>query len=106
MNSGHNAFGERLQSIRRGKGMTLEELAGLSGLSVRCIEDIERGHRDPLLTDIEALARELGVGMAELVASGRPCITSDEMRADLVEWIGQADEKALRLFYSFFSALL
>ncbi|MEU4158581.1 helix-turn-helix domain-containing protein [Actinoplanes sp. NPDC026670] len=55
-------FGGRLRSLRRGAGLTMEQLAEASGVSVRAISDMERGHsRAPQPRTLAALASALGV---------------------------------------------
>ncbi|MEU8664018.1 helix-turn-helix domain-containing protein, partial [Actinoplanes philippinensis] len=55
-------FGGRLRSLRRGAGLTMEQLAEASGVSVRAISDMERGHsRAPQPRTLAALASALGL---------------------------------------------
>jgi transcriptional regulator with XRE-family HTH domain/tetratricopeptide (TPR) repeat protein len=59
-------FGGRLRSLRRGAGLTMEQLAEASGVSVRAISDMERGHsRAPQPRTLAALAVALGVAEEE-----------------------------------------
>ncbi|MFF4268482.1 helix-turn-helix domain-containing protein [Streptomyces sp. NPDC001536] len=54
------AFGVTLRSLRRTARLTLEELAGISGVSVRALGDMERGRsRGPQRRTVEALADAL-----------------------------------------------
>ncbi|MFF5492666.1 helix-turn-helix domain-containing protein [Streptomyces aquilus] len=56
------AFGVTLRSLRRATRLTLEELAGLSGVSVRALGDMERGRsRGPQRRTVEALADALAL---------------------------------------------
>lgn len=43
----HEAFGERLRSVRIGRGLTVRELAKRTGIAVRSIERYESGTRLP-----------------------------------------------------------
>lgn len=69
------AFSERLREIRQSAGMTIEELSRASGVSVRAISDMERGHsRAPQERTLTALAAALKLGdgdRAGLVTSAR-----------------------------------
>lgn len=57
--------GEQLRAIRLDRGLTLEQLAEASGVSVRGISDIERGVRDrPRRSTIDALCESLQVDPA------------------------------------------
>src|SRR5580692_2899636 len=67
--------GEWLRNQRVGAGLTQEDLAERSGVSVRAIADLERGRtRRPYPSSVRALARALGLpetAAAELVARYR-----------------------------------
>ncbi|MCZ7420044.1 helix-turn-helix domain-containing protein [Verrucosispora sp. WMMA2121] len=59
-------FGSRLRALRRAAGSTLEELAQASGVSIRAISDMERGHTGaPQTRTLAALARALGLNSDE-----------------------------------------
>jgi transcriptional regulator with XRE-family HTH domain len=59
-------LGERLRRARRAAGHTMEQLAETSGVSVRAISDLERGHiRAPQPRTLTALAEALGMTTAE-----------------------------------------
>ncbi len=61
-------FGHLLLKHRRAAGLTQEELAAYSGVSVRTISDLERGRtRGPQRRSVEALAKVLGLSGATLV---------------------------------------
>ncbi|MEV0902832.1 helix-turn-helix domain-containing protein [Actinoplanes sp. NPDC049802] len=54
-------FGDRLRELRHTAGLTMEQLAEASGVSVRAISDMERGHsRAPQPRTVAALAGALG----------------------------------------------
>ena len=56
------SLGALLRRHRRATGMTLEELAGRSGVSTRAISDMERGHtRAPQQRTLRSLVDALGV---------------------------------------------
>ncbi|GLY00168.1 MULTISPECIES: helix-turn-helix domain-containing protein [Actinoplanes] len=55
-------FGSRLRAVRQAAGMTMEQLAEVSGVSARAISDMERGHsRAPQARTLAALAEALGL---------------------------------------------
>lgn len=69
-------FGLRLGVLRRSAGLSQEELAELSGLSVRMIRNLERGRtRRPHPDSVRRLAGGLGLGGADrdefIAAAGR-----------------------------------
>jgi tetratricopeptide (TPR) repeat protein/DNA-binding XRE family transcriptional regulator len=63
--------GPRLRARRLAVGLTQEELADRSGLSVRTIRDLERGSSRPRPRTVTSVAAALGVAEAEL-ATARP----------------------------------
>jgi transcriptional regulator with XRE-family HTH domain len=73
--------GERLRTLRRWRGKTQAELAGLAGLSQSFVSMIENGQR-PLdrRSDIAALASALKVSETDLV--GGPHLSSDRQQSD------------------------
>jgi tetratricopeptide (TPR) repeat protein/transcriptional regulator with XRE-family HTH domain len=61
----HETFGSRLRASRLAAGLSQEELAGRSGVSVRTISDLERGRtRWPHPESVARLAEALGLGGA------------------------------------------
>jgi transcriptional regulator with XRE-family HTH domain len=59
-------LGGRVRELRRGRGLTLEELAGLSGVSRAMISKLERGEKNPTLVVVAKLAEGLGVTLSKL----------------------------------------
>lgn len=55
-----------VKKVRLGKGMTLETLAKLSGISKGHLSKIEREERDPKLTTLIQIALALKVDIKEL----------------------------------------
>src|SRR5215468_4442034 len=81
--------GEWLRQQRVAAGLTQEDLAERSGVSVRAIADLERGRtRKPYPSSVRALARALGLpdeAGSDLVAqyrSGRDTVLSSTGLAD------------------------
>ncbi len=59
-------LGGRVKEFRRGRGLTLEELAELSGVSRAMISKLERGEKNPTLVVAAKLAEGLGVTLSQL----------------------------------------
>ena len=59
-------LGERVRELRRGRRLTLEELAGLSGVSRAMISKLERGEKNPTLVVAAKLAEGLDVTLSGL----------------------------------------
>jgi transcriptional regulator with XRE-family HTH domain len=85
-----DAVGPRLRAIRRQHGVTLEHVAGLTGLSVSTLSRIESGQRRPTLEVLLPLARAYHVPLDELVgapATGDPRIHLRPVTRDGATWI-------------------
>jgi transcriptional regulator with XRE-family HTH domain len=57
-----------LAKLREAKGVTMERLAKLSGISRSMISMMESSQRHPTVVTVHALATALGVTMADLVS--------------------------------------
>jgi transcriptional regulator with XRE-family HTH domain len=56
-----------LQSLRKGKGLTLDSLSRLSGISRSMLSQVERGEANPTLATVWSLASALHVDVSELI---------------------------------------
>jgi transcriptional regulator with XRE-family HTH domain len=64
-------IGQRLQTLRREQGLTLEQLAGDSGFSTGYLSQIENGAAVPSLTALQLIAAELGADVADFFPDDR-----------------------------------
>jgi transcriptional regulator with XRE-family HTH domain len=64
----HLAYGRALRQFRSERGISQERLAHLSGLDRTYVSGIERGERNPSLTNILKLTQFLDVKVSELAA--------------------------------------
>ena len=62
-------LGERVRSLRRERGLTLDDLAARSGVSRAMISKLERGEKSPTLVVAAKVADGLGVGLPQLVGA-------------------------------------
>lgn len=60
--------GRRIRETRAGQGLSLEQLARLTGISAPALSLIETGKRDPRLTTLNRIADALRVPLAALIA--------------------------------------
>src|SRR3954469_3830708 len=60
-------LGPRVRELRRGRGLTLEELAERAGVSRAMISKLERGEKNPTLVVAAKLAEGVGVTLSQLV---------------------------------------
>jgi transcriptional regulator with XRE-family HTH domain len=66
-------LGERIKEARQQRGLTQEQLARRSGLTLNAYGDIERGRiTDPHYSSLRGIARGLGITVAELVEESAP----------------------------------
>lgn len=61
-------IGPRLQQIRKERGLTLDKLSAVSGVSRSMLSQIERDEANPTLAIVWYLSQALGVELSEFVA--------------------------------------
>ncbi|MFG3256522.1 helix-turn-helix domain-containing protein [Streptomyces sp. NPDC048172] len=64
-----DAVGPRLRSLRKGRGITLAQLAEETGVSLSTLSRLEAGRREPTLKLLLPLAKAYGVQLDELVGA-------------------------------------
>jgi len=74
----HAAFGEAVRGIRKQRGISQESLALICGLDRTYISDIERGARNPSLTNIFKIAAALDISPAEIFARAQESVERDD----------------------------
>lgn len=57
----------KIEEIRRGKGLTRNELSKRSGVSNKMLWEYEKEKRDPSLATLRKIAQALGVTIQEVV---------------------------------------
>ncbi len=73
MEAAKTTFGRRLRLIRKGEGITLEELGRLASLGYKHIADIERGEKAPSFEAIDKLVKALKIPLHEFfLPAGAP----------------------------------
>lgn len=82
-------LGERVRGLRKARGLTLKEVASLSGLTLSRLGYVETGERELTVGALVRLARALGVGVNDLVGEPSPndAVTSivDRLPEDPIE---------------------
>jgi transcriptional regulator with XRE-family HTH domain len=84
------AVGPRLRAMRKHRGVTLEQLAESTGISVSTLSRLESGQRRPTLELLLPIARAHQVPLDELVgapASGDPRIYPRPIQRDGATWL-------------------
>lgn len=59
-------FGKRLTQVRRDQGLTQEQLADMTDLTIETISNIERGVHSPRFSNLEKIANSLRLQVREL----------------------------------------
>jgi transcriptional regulator with XRE-family HTH domain len=67
-------IGTKLRELREARGLTQDQLAGLSGLPAGTVRNYEQGRREPSWEAVWALAEALGVGRGLLYETFRGCV--------------------------------
>ncbi|MFA8387530.1 MAG: helix-turn-helix domain-containing protein [Pelagibaca sp.] len=62
--------GRRIRETRAVQGLSLEQLARLTGISAPALSLIETGKRDPRLTTLSRIADAMRVSLATIIADG------------------------------------
>lgn len=70
---GHVIFSSNLLTLRRGRGLTQDEVASLSGISLRKYQRLENLESSPSLDDIYKLAQALRVETHTLINQAKDC---------------------------------
>jgi transcriptional regulator with XRE-family HTH domain len=73
---------DRVRALRKSKGLTLEQLASLSGVSRSMLSQIERGQANPTLGVTFRIAQAFGIKLGDLVDSPPTRARIDVVRAD------------------------
>jgi len=62
-----NGVGEKIRSVRKQKGWTLERLAAETGLSTSFLSQVERGQSAASLASLDCIATSLGKSLPEML---------------------------------------
>lgn len=62
-------IGELVKQIRKSKGMTLQDLANATGLSVSYLSILERGGNSPTIANLQKICQALSITFNELILS-------------------------------------
>lgn len=60
-------LGERLKNLRKKKGLTLKQLADITGLSVGFLSNVERGVNSPTIVSLRKICDSLNISFFELL---------------------------------------
>ena len=89
------SVGETVHRLRRGHGLTLDELARRSGVSKSMLSQIERNRTNPTFATVWRLTNALGIGLDEVLRNGDEEKAVDLVPGHAVPTIRSADGKCL-----------
>lgn len=94
---GLELLGNRIRNARRLCGLTQQELANQTGLSVKTIHDIENGRNNPTYETLMRLMSRLGVS-PDTIFFSKTLLPSEEMRQFLENFQSCAQREQEILF--------
>lgn len=71
----HKMVGRNLQAIRKSRGLSLDNVAELSGVSKAMIGQIERGDSNPTISVLWRIVNGLGISFTALIEQSEPEVT-------------------------------
>ncbi len=69
--STRNAMGARIRELREARGLSLDDMAAVAGISASHLSRIERGASGPSFPIAAAIARSIGVSVSNLAIVNR-----------------------------------
>jgi|SRR5215217_274678 len=93
----HGSLATRLRVLRAERGLTVRQVAALSGVAKETISQIERGERHPYDRTLAKLAQAYGVPVEELL--GEPVLTGPKAKAPATEPSEAEDEQRIVIDY-------
>ena len=77
---------ERIRKLRLAKGLTLQQVGDVFGISAASVSSWEKGINFPDGRKLQKLAETLGVGISDLVQSGTGNSSSSSSNVPYIEW--------------------
>lgn len=85
------SIGQRVLKLRRGQGLTLEQLATRAGISKSMLSQIERDRTNPTLATVWRLTHALGIGLEQVLRSDDAPQAVELVRSHATPTINSAD---------------
>ena len=97
------AVGQRIRSLRRARGWTIERLAATGGMATSFLSNVERGVQNPSLVILARIANALDRDLAAIVdvVDG----DAEKVRARLAKRVARLDASELRVVARWFAKL-
>ena len=78
-------IGERIKELRQKKGITVNKLANLSGVSQSYLRDIELGNKQPTVEYLSYICDALGISLSRLFSDEKEINELDILLDNLTE---------------------
>ncbi len=98
-------FGRRIKELRKAKGLTQEQLAEVLGVYQKQVGNIETGQFFTTMPKLEKIANSLDVEIMDLFNFEHQK-TKEELTKEIENYLKNADEEKIRLFYKIITAIL
>lgn len=95
MSDAKRLVGERVQCLRKRKGLSQEELAGKIGIDTKSLSRLERGAHYPSMETLERIRAELDVELRDFFDFD-PLPSAEEMRDYIIRAANGADYETLK----------
>lgn len=99
-------LGKRISNLRERQGLTQEQLAEASDLSLKHLGLIERGRTNPTLTSLYGISCALNLRLTELFDFEHESIDGSNADDQLANLLKSADNDDLRLIYRLIKAVV
>jgi len=93
-------IGKKISSLRKGRGMTQEELGDKAGLHWTYIGGVERGEKNLTIKSLEKIARALNVSLKDLLSPVKltsPKTEKEKLLGEITRILKRQKEKDLQL---------
>ena len=95
-----NAFGKRLQQIRKEKGLTQEQLAEMAGVHEKHISKLELGTYKPSFDTLSKILKVLDIGVEEAgLDLAKVSVNDNPFYIKSMQILNSANEQDLELYY-------
>lgn len=93
-------LGEQVKSRRKALGLSQEEFAEKSGVSMALVSEIERGVANPTLSTLEKISQHLDVQAAQLIDTEGYIGNNKNIKDTLHESLEHLDTKQIKIILS------
>jgi transcriptional regulator with XRE-family HTH domain len=89
---------ERIRFFREQKGITVNKLANIAGISQSFLREIELGNKKPTVETVSHICNALGITLRDFFDDGVPSVLLDNDLAQLIYRLTPHQQNLLREF--------